>query len=304
MNIKELEMTTAGLSKDEITNKSIVDNAFTIGFKRMANIPIDRLCVDIYQRPLEESTVSMMRQEWHNERCDTIVVSYRDDKFYIIDGSNRVEGARLNGIEELPCDIRTGLTIEDEARIFAEQYDNFRKIPPFYKYHADLIRNDRYAIILKEVCDKYEVNITETQNSINIHTLGSIPECKSIIKFYGKTGLDWVFKLIEDGGFSIQSKGYAVGILRTFRNIYASHKNFDLKKAHDRISEVLLTMTPQELIKKGEHTNDARTMQYHLETLAGIKHRKPAKKTVMVKIEAEIPSNEISSDLLSKWILN
>jgi len=71
-----------------------------------------------YQRPIDERNVEKLIREWNNAVLDPLVVSFRDNRFYLVDGQHRVSAMRkMNGGNDLMvmCKIHTGLTYEEEA---------------------------------------------------------------------------------------------------------------------------------------------------------------------------------------------
>lgn len=73
-----------------------------------------------YQRPVDEKEVDRLIREWDDRLLDPLVVSFRDGKFYVVDGQHRVAAMRkMNGGKEVmvPCTIYSGLTYEQEAEL-------------------------------------------------------------------------------------------------------------------------------------------------------------------------------------------
>ncbi len=71
-----------------------------------------------YQRPIDERNVEKLIREWNNAVLDPLVVSFRDGRFYLVDGQHWVSAMRkMNGGNDLlvMCKIHTGLTYEEEA---------------------------------------------------------------------------------------------------------------------------------------------------------------------------------------------
>ena len=73
-----------------------------------------------YQRPVREEKVNDLIQKWDETMLEPIVVSFRDGKFYVIDGQNRISAMRkMNGGHEVMvlCKVHTGMTYQDEAEM-------------------------------------------------------------------------------------------------------------------------------------------------------------------------------------------
>lgn len=76
-----------------MSNVAILENAHNIGGKKFATIPVSEIKIDAgYQRRLREK-VNKMVANWDYNLCDVVLVSYRNNKFYVIDGQHRVAAA-------------------------------------------------------------------------------------------------------------------------------------------------------------------------------------------------------------------
>lgn len=71
-----------------------------------------------YQRPVDEKAVDRLIQEWDERLLDPLTVSFRDGKFFVVDGQHRISAMRkMNHGREVmvSCKIYNGLTYEQEA---------------------------------------------------------------------------------------------------------------------------------------------------------------------------------------------
>lgn len=71
-----------------------------------------------YQRPVDEKEVDRLIRDWDERLLDPVIVSFRDGKFYVIDGQHRIAAMRKmnNGGEVMAvCKVYSGLTYEQEA---------------------------------------------------------------------------------------------------------------------------------------------------------------------------------------------
>ena len=69
-------------------------------------------------------------------------VSFRDGKYYVVNGQHTIEGRILrNGGEDLPilCKVYTGLTMEQEALLFAEQNGHSAPLTAGIKLRAKVV---------------------------------------------------------------------------------------------------------------------------------------------------------------------
>ena len=74
-----------------------------------------------YQRTVQEKDLAKLLREWDNRVLEPLLVSFRDGKYYVIDGQHRLAAIRrMNDDKDaiIPCTVLTGLTYEDEADLF------------------------------------------------------------------------------------------------------------------------------------------------------------------------------------------
>lgn len=84
-------------------------------------IHTDRLTSGLpYQRPVNPKEVDRLIREWDERLLDPITVSFRDGKFYVVDGQHRISAMRRmnggNGVM-VNCKVYSGLTYEQEAAL-------------------------------------------------------------------------------------------------------------------------------------------------------------------------------------------
>ena len=73
-----------------------------------------------YQRVVNTREVDRLVREWDNRLLEPLIVSYRDGRFYVIDGQHRISAMRkINGGRDvmMRCKVYTGLTYVDEAAL-------------------------------------------------------------------------------------------------------------------------------------------------------------------------------------------
>ena len=113
--------------------ETIMMNAHTEGNGiKTALIPVD-LCElsPIYQRD-QGRHVAHIASNWDDNKAGHLEASERGDHFNIWDGGNRLRAAVMVGKTHVLCNIRTGLTDEDEAHLFVTQEENVTKLNSVY----------------------------------------------------------------------------------------------------------------------------------------------------------------------------
>ena len=64
-----------------------------------------------YQRPVDEKEVDRLIREWDDRLLDPVTVSFRDGRFYVVDGQHRISAMRkMNGGREVMvvCKVYNG----------------------------------------------------------------------------------------------------------------------------------------------------------------------------------------------------
>jgi hypothetical protein len=170
MRFTRKNTTTETKNTATVLATTIMNNTYPICGKRIGSVPVDLMEIDYsYQRVLG-TTIKKLMNEWDNEKCNFLLVSFRDNKFYIIDGQHRYSVAKAKGIYDLPCIILTGLTQSQEALKFAQQQDNVNKLNPYDVFKANIACGDasipaiRVDMEIKRICDNYNVHIKKYGN--------------------------------------------------------------------------------------------------------------------------------------------
>ena len=89
-----------------------------------APIPLNRMDVYtyndilIYQRIIKPEKIKEMVADWKPNSVGTPEVSFRDGVYWLIDGNHRRVAATQLGLTHLYCKVHTGLTIQEEAKMF------------------------------------------------------------------------------------------------------------------------------------------------------------------------------------------
>ncbi len=86
-----------------------------------------------YQRPVEQKNVDKLIRNWNSRELYPVIVSFRDGKFNVVDGQNRIAAMRQmvgGGDVIVPCIIYTGLTYEQEAELYAKLDKGKRPLTP------------------------------------------------------------------------------------------------------------------------------------------------------------------------------
>ena len=107
-----------------------------------------------YQRPVEQKNVDKLVRNWNSLELYPVIVSFRDGKFNVVDGQNRIAAMRQmagGGDVIVPCIIYTGLTYEQEAELYAKLDKGKRPLTPRQHTKA-LVESGSDARIMEIKC--------------------------------------------------------------------------------------------------------------------------------------------------------
>ena len=142
-----------------------------------------------YQRPVEQKNVDKLVRNWNSRELYPVIVSFRDGKFNVVDGQNRIAAMRQmagGGDVIVPCMIYTGMTYEQEAELYAKLDKGKRPLTPRQHTKA-LVESGSDARIMEINCLVEDVgfvaNPLRLLLSVPLSTLTSfsaarrLPEC-------------------------------------------------------------------------------------------------------------------------------
>lgn len=197
------------------------------------------------------STITKIVKNFQPNKVRVIQVSFRDGKYYVIDGKHRVTAiSQLFGQDALvPCEIFDGMTYEDEARYAAEQDENKRNVAPDQKIFMMAEAGDDDSKFILRTLKNNNLFIGNTDN-INSQKNNYITCAGKLIRIYksmAKQEFEEYIKILFAawGGAKRSLDGKVIGGLAKFYNTYK--KKFIRK----RLVSVLNDTTPDRIIREG-----------------------------------------------------
>lgn len=226
--MKNFTMNTNRETFNQMTNR----NAVRLGEKKFALIPVTEMFVDTTYQRLVQSKAPRIAKEWDDRKCKMLEISYREDidKYAIIDGQNRWTAAKMIGITHLHCQIYENLTIEEEARIFAEQNDNVTRIASADKFKSLLVMGNETCLLIKKLCDDFGISIRKTYGDALCKTrknLNGLISAQRIVEQYGINCLRWIFTVIEKSGWDLTAKAYTDRSFQVLISFYKARHDKD-----------------------------------------------------------------------------
>ena len=244
----KLNQTTVKVKPMEVkTNlaSTVMNNTYSICGTRIASVPVECMALDFSYQRLLGKTIQKLMVEWDHEQCRFLEVSYRDGKFYIIDGQHRYSVAKAKGIDSLPCIIYTGLTRREEALRFARQQDNVNKLTNYDTFKANIACGDesipavKIDMEIKRICDKYGIIVSSYS-----------PKGKCCLRCLYDARLDtkafkWIMETINMSNWAKCCEAYQSRIYRALESYYKTYK--DMKDVRNKLIELMNSTSPKDL---------------------------------------------------------
>lgn len=207
-----------------------------------------------YQRAVDFNRVKRIASNFNPALVNPIKVSLRGGKYYVFDGQHTLAALRMvNGNKDLmvECKIYTGLTQQDEARLFSEQNGLSRAVASNSKMKALYTAGDVSVVelhdLLESVGIKFDFSSGKGQNKIIA--------CSTTFNIYKKSSKGEFIDIIEiiKGAWGGDPESFNKEILGGMYAFYAIYKNqYSKKKAISQFSKV----SPQEIIRNGKLFKD------------------------------------------------
>lgn len=202
---------------------------------------------DTYQRPLDEALVRKIVAHWNPNLMNLPKVSHRDGKYYVFDGQHTIEALKLknNGKDlDIVCRIYSGMTYEDEARLFAAQNGISKNVTTMQKLRALYEAKDPDVVRVTDIVIEYGYADPIKNNSGNCpNGFRTLPTALKIYEKCGEGRLRQVLKIIT-GAWGNDKNGCRSGILNGINIVLSLYmgefKEADLINSLKRVSPVKL----------------------------------------------------------------
>lgn len=162
---KDVQSNVAFIMPPETNKKSDVVRIMDLNTK-------DLVSSQPYQRDIDQKEVAYIVSNYDPHQLGVIKVSYRDGKYYVFDGQHRITAFKIiNGNQDgfIRCEVHYGLTYEDEARYFAEQYLGSKKVDIIYRWRAlfEAKKEPVYTIVTSVRAIGVDVKFAKTKSANN-----------------------------------------------------------------------------------------------------------------------------------------
>lgn len=151
---------------------------------RLAEVGVADMAVSpLAQRDLRNARVNKIAQNFDPDRFGTITVSWRDGRFFVVDGQHRVEALRTMGWEDqkVPAWVYENLTEQDEAALFLDLNDQLT-VAALDKFRVAVTAGESEASAISRLLAGLDLRINGSGAPGTITAVGTV---KRIYTKYG-----------------------------------------------------------------------------------------------------------------------
>lgn len=196
-----------------------------------------------YQRNIKNKAVVNIINDFDPDIMGVILVSHRDDAYYIIDGQHRVEALKRLGKPTIMCQVLTGLTYEEEAAKFEKLNTNRVGLTAVNKFNARIEKKDAVSLSIVGSLAKYGFHCPRKTATVDDNTICCVHQLENVYMKQGKRHFENTLRLLRvcwNGSKDSLQSCIVVG-LSNF--LYNHGKEFDEKVFVKAMKEV----TPAEI---------------------------------------------------------
>ena len=123
------------------------------------------------------------------EVCPKHAISFRNGKYYVVDGQHTIEGRILrNGGKDLPilCKVYTGMTVEQEALLFAEQNGFSAPLTAGIKLRAKVVGGDAISKAFLAATNRVGLSLNYDSQQLTDYRIGCVGTAFRLYKQMGE----------------------------------------------------------------------------------------------------------------------
>lgn len=260
---------TNNTEKTKGVNKKTERPAIKFEKKEQKQLPLKALNINLpYQQTRKvESTIRKIIRKFDATKLKVLLISFRNNQYNVLDGKHRIlavkqlkdmgrlEVDKISGDYMLDCLIYYGLTEEDEARIFAEQQDNTKRLSAIDITTGEFYANYAEARHLIETLDIFELSLS---NSAGLGCINCGSKIKSIHEGLSAEDFAEVLRIITQAWKREKDslRGEILGGLYEFYIEYAKDPSPKVVVDINRLIDVLRREAPISIVRQGKVYTD------------------------------------------------
>lgn len=198
-----------------------------------------------YQRTPSPARIRAIADKFDIHRMAPIDVSFRDGKYWVMNGQHRANAYYLLGFTRIPCIIHRGLTYEQEAYLFAHQQDEVGAINFNHKWNALRVAGDKQTNDIIKMCKTWGFTVLEKNNKGN--NIKCPKTLTDLYKEFGPAKLGTILLCIKNA-WDYLPHSADKAILGGIALLVRTYPQFDF----NRLTKVLKDTTPKLILRDME----------------------------------------------------
>lgn len=133
------------------------------------------------------------------------LVSYRDGKYWVVDGQHRVEVLKILGIETVLCQVLSGLSYEEEAAKFVKLNTEHKVLNANQKFHGKVEAKDSDALSIRDIMKQNNLTYAKHLRGQNETVVSAIATVERIYNKKGSAHLNRVLNILKQAWYGDNS---------------------------------------------------------------------------------------------------
>lgn len=203
-----------------------------------------------YQRDVDQKEVAYIVSNFDPHKFGIIKVSFRNGKYFVYDGQHRIAAFKvLNGNQDgiVKCEVHYGLTYEDEAKYFAEQYLGSKNVNIVYRWRAlyEAKEDPVYSIVNSVRAIGIDVKFSKVKSANRIIAF------KQLNDIWEKLGSDKTLKILSllKKAWETDENAFDGNIILGMREFFCTYMN-EIKE--ETFVKQMKKTTPSQIVIEGK----------------------------------------------------
>lgn len=204
---------------------------------------------ELYQRGIQRKRVELIAANFNEYVANEPKVCFRNGKYIVIDGQHTIEGRILrNGGKDVPilCKVYTGLSVQQEALLFAEQNGFSEPLTAGIKLRAKVVGGD--AVSEAFLTANHRIGLTvDYSQQMSDYRIGCVGTAFRLYQTMGEDIYCETMQLIVDawGG---RSDSFRASVLKGMMHFVELYRN---EYSKERLVRALRSTHPMEIYRTG-----------------------------------------------------
>ena len=205
---------------------------------------------EVYQRGVQRKRVELIASHFNEYTANEPKVSFRNGKYYVVDGQHTIESRILrNGGKDLPilCKVYTGLTMQQEALLFAEQNGHSAPLTAGIKLRAKVVGEDALSMAFLAATNRVGLDFNYDSLQLSDYRISCVGTALKLYNQMGEKIYCEALRLIVDA-WEGKPDSFRAAVLKGvmyFVEVY--HGEFN----EERLIRALRSVHPMEIYRTG-----------------------------------------------------